>query len=334
MKLLAVLVSVLIISQTLFAESQVKFALAPQVWQNFGYTEYIMDMAFVTDSGPYLLKSQLEFPLDVTMAGIMGGLYSTRNTLYAWSVEVGYFSNVDDPGRVMKDHDWETVWRVIGPDTVIYWGQVEKFSYTKSKAEMKSHLLTAEGFLRVLHKKHFDLDIWGGFRYQKIEQDIIGYEGWQLLRDSSVARDTAVSGTAPAIYYRVTYKTPHLGLRSNIRLGQYSTLGARAAFALVWTSDFDDHLLRKKTARANISGHGFISSMNARYLIPAGGRFQPFFELAAGFLYFHASGNQTQRWYGDDPITEDDDTGLSLSGIPHEINSLQVSVGVKVGVAF
>jgi len=322
MKLLVVLVSVLSIGQTLFAENRVKYTLAPQVWQNFGYTEYIMDISVPTDSGLLELKSELEFPLDVVMAGVTVGFHSTRVGLYAWSMEGGYFTNLEDPGGVMKDHDWGT----------LEWGQdAEKFSYTESRAEMKSTLITAEASLRVLHKRSFNLDLWGGFRYQKIEQDIIGFEGWQL--DSNLVPQD-ISSTERGVFYRVTYKVPHLGLRSGVKLGEYTDLDAKAAFALVWTSDFDDHLLRKKTATADISGHGFISSVGARYLVPAGGRVQPFFELVAGILYFHASGSQKQRWYGDDPITEDDDTGLSISGIPHEINSRQASVGVKVGVAF
>jgi len=282
----------------------VKLSVAPQISHNFGYTEYIMDISILTDSGLFELKSELEFPLDVVMAGVTVGLYSNAEALYAWSIEGGYFINLDDPGGVMKDHDWMT----------LVWGQeAEKFSYTESRVEMKSTLVTAEASLRVAHGRSFDLDLWGGFRYQKIEQDVIGYDGWQL--DTNLVRHE-LSGTEPAIFYRVVYKSPHFGLRSNIRLGRHTSIGAKAAFALVWTSDYDDHLLRFKDAAADITGRGFISGLSLRHRLPyISGRAQPFFELVGGFIYFHASGSQTQYWYGDDPVTEDNDTGTIISGV-------------------
>lgn len=314
---------VLSLVQTLLAQSKVKFTVAPQLSQNFGLTEYIMDISLPYNEGIYVLKSQLEFPLDVVMAGAAVGLHSTRETLYTWSIEGSYFTNIDNPGGVMKDHDWET-------DTATW--RVEKFSYTESRAEMKSTLITVEGYLRVLQRQRFGLDLWGGFRYQKIEQDIIGYDGWQI--DTNGVRHT-VSGIEKGIYYKVTYKSPHLGLRSNIRLRHHTVISAKAAFALMWASDFDDHLLRNKTATADITGKGFISGVSISHQMPRTGKIQPFFELASEFVYLHASGNQTQRWYGDDPITpDDDDTGTILSGIPHEINSRQVSVGLRVGLGF
>ena len=314
---------VLSLSQTSLAQSKVKFTVTPQVSQNFGLTEYIMDIYIPYDKGIYVLKSQLEFPLDVVMAGAAVGLHSIGEDIYAWSIEGGYFSNIDDPGGVMKDHDWET-------DTAT--GLVEKFSYTESQTKMKSTLITIEGYLCVLQKGQFGLDIWGGFRYQKIEQDIIGYDGWQI--DTNGVRHT-VSGIERGIYYRVMYKSPHLGLRSNVELNPHTGISAKAAFALVWASDFDDHLLRNKTATADITGHGFISGVSLRHQMPRTGVMQPFFELAGEFVYHHASGGQTQRWYGDDPITPDDDeTGIVVSRIPHEINSRQVSVGLRVGLGF
>ena len=322
---------VLSLGQTLMAQSKVKFTVTPQLSQNFGLTEYIMDISILYEEGIYVLKSQLEFPLDVVMAGVAVGIHSTRDTLYAWSLEGGYFSNIDDPGGIMKDHDWGTVWRVIGTDTVIYWGEVEKFSYTESRAEMKSTLITVEGYLRIFQKRQFDIDLWGGFRYQKIEQDIIGYDGWQI--DINGVLHT-VSGIERGIYYKVTYKSPHLGLRSNIRLRHHTVISAKAAFALVWASDFDDHLLRNKTATADITGKGFISGVSIRHQMPRTGKIQPFFELASEFAYHHASGIQTQRWYGDDPASQDDDTGTISLGIPHEINSRQVSVGLRLGLDF
>ena len=102
----------------------------------------------------------------------------------------------------------------------------------------------------------------------------------------------------------------------------------------MWASDYDDHLRRNKVATSHVMGRGVITDLNAFYTISGGGRVKPFIELVGSFLYFHASGSQKQRWYGDDPITAEDDTGNLLQGIPHEINSQQASVGLRAGVAF
>jgi hypothetical protein len=337
-KLSYLLFFVSFICQPLFAEPAVRFTVDPFISHNFGYTEYVMEisgyLATPTDTGPYFLSSKLEFPLDAIMLGAKIGLHSTKETLYAWSIEAGYFTNLDDPGGAMKDHDWETVKRVIGGDTVYYWGQVEKFSYTESSAKMKTTQLTLDAFLCVLHKSNFSLDLWGGFRYQKIEQDITGYKGWWLWRDSSVADTVPQSGTEPALFYRVTYKSPHLGLRSNIKLTPKVGFTAQAAFAPVWVSDFDNHLLRFKKASADITGSGVNSGASIHLNLGNGPKLKPLIILTSELVYFHASGNQTQEWYGDDPMTEEDDTGYVRPGIPHEINTFQLNVGLRVGLIF
>ena len=330
------LILVLCITEPSFAEKNVEFTLEPFISHNFGHTEYIMYYRIPTVEGIYLVKSELEFPLDVIMAGAQIGLRSTKNALHAWSIRGGYFTNVADPGGIMKDHDWETVWRLVGQDTAIYWGEVEKFSYTESDVAMRSTQLSVEGFLRVLHKRGFGLDLWGGFRYQKISQDILGYDGWQLQRDSDGgARKINVAGTEPAIDYWISYKSPFIGLRSSVRLATPVDLETKAAFAPVWISDFDDHLLRHKIGTASITGSGVLSGVSLILHLPGNASVHPLAVVTSDITYFHASGNQTQEWYGDDPASpNDDDTGTILPGVPHKINTFQFNVGLRVGFAF
>jgi hypothetical protein len=338
-KLSYLLFFVSFICQPLFAEPAVRFTVDPFISHNFGYTEYVMEisgyLATPTDTGPYFLSSKLEFPLDAIMLGAKIGLHSTKETLYAWSIEAGYFTNLDDPGGAMKDHDWETVKRVIGGDTVYYWGQVEKFSYTESSAKMKTTQLTLDAFLCVLHKSNFSLDLWGGFRYQKIEQDITGYYGWQLLRDSLVARKVVVYGGEPAMFYRVTYKYPHLGLRSNIKLSPKVRFTAQAAFAPVWVSDFDNHLLRFFTTTADINGSGVVSGAGIHMNLSNTSTLTSLVSLTSDLLYFRASGNATQESY-DNPATPETDEGESffVPGVPHEVNTFQLNVGLRVELTF
>jgi hypothetical protein len=338
-QLIAVVFVLIAHCQSPSAQKLVRFSLEPSLSYNIGYTEYIMNITgdMPTDSGvyPYVLRSKLEFPLDALTAGITAGMHSVSDTLFAWSVQASFRVNVEDPGGVMKDHDWETVRRLINGDTVYYWGQEEKWSYTESKADMKLRQFNVEGCFRIFYTPRLSLDFWGGFRYQRIEQDIVGYEGWGLWRDSSEAVVVRQYGTVPALYYRVTYTSPHIGLRSNLHLDRRLRLAVWAAFAPVWVSDLDDHLLRKKEATADITGSGFILGSQLRIQPVDYPGFSPLVSLHGDLVFLRASGNQTQRWYGDDPFTPDiNDTGKSFSGIPHEINTLQLSIGVRVGLTF
>ncbi|HWR83699.1 MAG TPA: omptin family outer membrane protease [Candidatus Deferrimicrobium sp.] len=320
---LSFLVLVLAITAPLQAQRKVLFTLTPQIQHDFGYTEYIMDIRIPDGYNILVLKSELEFPLDVLTAGLEVGLRSSQEGHLAWSFAGSYLTNLNDPGGVMKDHDWATL------DTVTY--RVDKFSYTESDARQKSALFAVEGTLRVLHRDRFDLDLWTGYRYQKIEQDIIGWQGWYL--DTNFEQQPQ-SGTERAVFYRVTYKTPHFGLRSRLDLSDDLTLDMRAAFAAVWASDFDDHLLRGKDAIADISGSGVISGINIDYRLPARGPARLHVELGSELTYFTASGSQTQRWYADDPGTPWDDAGDEFPGIPHKVNTLQANVGLKLGLVF
>jgi len=218
---------------------------------------------------------------------------------------------------------------------VYYWGQVEKTSFTESEVDVKHFQVHMEGYFRVFRSPRISVDFWGGFRYQRIEQDIIGYDGWQLWRDVSKPEVVPIHGTDTALFYRVTYTAPHIGLRSNLHPDSRSLLSVWAAFAPVWVSDFDDHLLRKKTGISNITGSGGLFGAQIQVQPAHGVGMVPIVSVRGDLAYFRASGRQTQHWYGDDPITPDyDDTGSTLAGLPHVIETLQISLGLRVALVF
>ncbi len=315
-----------VLNLTVRAEGLVRLTLQQHITRQSGYTEYEMDIRYPLDTAPggiKVLRSELKFPLDVTMAGVRGVLESTAQGLYAWSVAVGYSVNSENPEDLMQDSDWSNL-RSVEP---------EKYIYTESPAQMRSTMVTAETTLRVVPQRQFNLDLWGGFRYQKIEQDIIGYRGWAL--DNAFDTVLLFDTTSLAMFYRVEFTTAYLGCRANFHPTPHLKFSGQAAFALVWASDFDDHHLRNKEADADIDGTGAIFGVNLGYRIPVQSVVRPFVEFVGDLAYYRASGGQTQSWYGDDPATPDkDETGTSISGIPHEIRSLRGSVGVRVGVGF
>jgi len=307
------------------------FYVKPYVGRLFGKTEYVMDAKDYDDFTVVHVKSQLEFPLDVTIAGAAMGFNMSSSIVRNLWGELGVYSNVGDPGGKMYDHDW---WNLRT-------GTLEKFSYTESDAEMKSLLVTLEGGFEITDiGPSANLSIIGGFWYHRIEQNIIGFAGWQLDENGN-SYEFDIPDTV-ALFYRVIYRLPHAGIRLDFNPSLKLSLNAKAALALVWVSDYDDHLLRNKLATASIIGKGIISGFEVLYN-PFNINENGFFLGARGdFVYLTASGSQTQEWYDDeygfDPYTGEEvlvaEKGTVYTGIPHDINSIQLRFGFSVGYRF
>jgi hypothetical protein len=107
----------------------------------------------------------------------------------------------------------------------------------------------------------------------------------------------------------------------------------KLTYLQVFASDYDDHLLRNKISVADVYGGG--GSLRSEFTIHSDkrGAAQPLVALYLEVLYLKATGDQTQTWYGDDPASpNEDDTGQQISGIPHDVESLQINVGIRIGI--
>lgn len=314
-------------------ESAVQFSISPSIGHTFGKTEYILDLTGydIAESGDTVrlrVKSQLEYPLDLVMAGVSVDL-TDRADPNLWSVKAGIFVSMNDPGGTMKDHDW------IG-----FAPELTKWSYTESVPDMNSILFDFQATRRILGP---GVSALVGFTYHRLEQDLFGVDGWQtpyrvVDKTTLLFRDSAffdVPQTNQVLYYEVKYVMPQVGLQANLELSPNLSLTANAALALVWFKDVDDHPIRKKLSEADGTGAGFIASVSSRYSINSvTAAMTPFIGLSGEITTLTASGDQTQTWYGDDPASEDDDTGTSISGIPHEVNATWYHIGLNVGLAF
>jgi len=322
------LLSVCLISPDLFADDGFTFSINPVIGRIFGHTSYVMD-AQTYDSviGTYRMKSKLEFPLDISMAGATVGFTQYRAERKYLSVELGFAMNVNDPGGAMKDHDW------IGPTD----RSLIKWSYTESEDDLKALILTAEVAGRLYSRRNSEAFIFAGFKYQKLKQDVFGYEGWQLYSGEGGEIDTLfiADDTVKAMYYEVTYKTPLIGLKYCQGITSPFSANLTAAYVMVLASDVDDHFLRYKISTADGIGYGFYSDLYIRYIMsPKSNGIKPFITVGGEFLTMKVATDQTQKWYGDDPISEEDDTGQVTSNIPHEISSTQFMLGLKLGIEF
>jgi len=318
--------------------AQPKFTSHLSTDYNLGETEYILDVSGFDSLGQRLrIKSQLEYPLDVFMLG--GGVsvvWDPQNPL-PWDSKIGVSFNLNDPGGAMADRDWTNEWQGVRLN------EFTEVSSTESSAEMNSVTAFAEFGKTVVANPGLQVRLFAGYRYQRIDQELYGLEGWQLSRvvgtDSLRLLEFDIEDIK-GLTYEVTFHMPHAGLEATLPFGGSVALSGKAAYAPVIASDKDEHLLRNFQTQADITGHGVIGGAVLRFFPEGPGSGKPFIALTGSFTYLTASGTKTQTWYGNeigrDPDTGEEiivvEAGTRISGIPHDINSTQGQIGIELGV--
>ncbi len=312
--------------------AEIEYSFYGSLSQLSGQTEYELNVRGIDTIQSSIqvvrkLRSLLEFPLNSTIGTFGISISSAGDSTKRWIVSLDITRNFNDPTEVMKDSDW---------DELEGFFPMTKFSYTESIPEMN--------FLEFHFKSQYQISgnmknynfILFGIKKQKIEQSIDNFTGWRRLFDensiSYLPRDTIPQfSNLPALYYRVTYKTPYVGFGIRRSFGNSSSIDLSASYALVMASDFDNHLLRKKTAESNGNGNGIFLNGSGSFLIDKfGSSNKLYFEANIGYSKFQINTTQTQSWYGDDPASSFDDTGAVQSGIPYSIRSSQLAIGFKL----
>jgi hypothetical protein len=208
------------------------------------------------------------------------------------------------------------------------WINSKQLSYSESPSELDMLIAAAEVVYHLRPGARTAADLLFHFDYQRIEQYMVGYEGWRgtIFSDQRFP----VSGTAPVLNYTVDYFSPQLGAAVSYRGVRHVRLDAQASAGVVYASDTDDHLLRGRISEGN--GWGFGSSSRLEAQLEPG--FLPLRWLSASLFgelrYYHAEGDVDQRWYRD----EDLPAGTEINDIPYEIESFQGQIGASLGVSF
>ncbi len=267
-----------------------------------------------TDPGSLVdIHSTLEFPLETTLVGVTAG-WSPRTAGHGgWTLGAGIHTNLDNPSARVTDEDW------VG---------ATRLSYTESDTELDVILATADVSYRLPGERRVSTSILFHLDYQRIEQYVVGYEGWRgsLFSDEQVA----VSGTARVIDYSVTYLSGQLGAGLGCAVGTRSALGAKATVGVVRATDTDDHLLRGRISEGRGWGIGAGASATLD-LVPGSPSLDWLsVSLAGEVRYFHAVGHVAQRWYRD----EDMPAGAVIADLPYEIDSLQFRLSATAGILF
>lgn len=335
--LIAVLLLLASISSAVQAEGKFKWEGSPVLLFNSGKTDYTIEFvtfAVSADGLDTILvggRSQLEFPVDATLGGfeLVGETKTASGKVLTFNGSA--IMNVTDPSEKMLDHDW---W--FNPEGT----ESFKWSYTESRAKLKYLLLKLEVAMSVIQRPKVQLAAMAGFHYNRMEFDVMGYDGWQIGSDG-LAHDVNMTSSRKAGYYKATYKLPQVGVRATLTPSWQISMVAQMAVGRLMASDFDDHVLRGKTAEASTTGWAFLSRAGGRLLLTQHGSVRPFFSAQFEYVRHNASGTQTQTWYRDE-IYYDPDTGeeqivrkgTTISGIDYETSTNQLRFGFGFGLAF
>jgi hypothetical protein len=259
------------------------------------------------------IRSRLEFPLDLTLVGIEVGWQPGESEPNKWSFTAGAHTNISNPSSSMTDEDW------VGS---------KHLAYTESDGDLRLILMTAGTAYRFREGERSSLSLLLDMEYERIEQNLVGFEGWQgsLFSDNQYP----VSGTAPVVNYAVNYASAQAGASFTYMAGRHYQLAARATVGPAYAWDYDDHLLRGRLAE----GSGWGVAVNSQLGIDLMPGFVAADWLTASltgeFRFYHAEGEADQRWYRDEDMPE----GTVIEGLPHELESLQYGLTLSAGAVF
>lgn len=308
-----------VMSSSVQAERSSRFSVSPLVTSHYGETEYEYLQEFGNSFGSTdEVRSLLEYPLNFTAGGAGFGLTILRDGKRVWQFDLKLLKNLSNTRGLMKDHDW---FRIVG----LIDGKV---SYTESESDLSAIIIDFELQRTLASGQRSDLSILFGLNFQRFEQTMVGFVGWQL--DTSLTQQT-ISSSDSALYYRVAWVVPHIGFASGYNISKQFKLDGKLAFALPFFFDKDRHLLRNFETESDGIGWGVLSRLRARYDLGSGKR--QFLELTGELMTVQGSTSEKQTYYGDDPGTPEDETGLIYIGIPHALRSTQFRIGLNITFA-
>jgi hypothetical protein len=293
-------------------------SLAGGLW--FGETSYEAEHA--TNYPGISFGYKLVYPLDVATAGVGLQYVILTDGVTEWTFSARLLTSVTDPGNLMTDRDWTTYLKHLQVDGV----------YTESDVSGKLTSIDFEATRLLATNGCISLSVLAGVGYQKISQDILNFSG-VLFDDSGYAREFGYSEQAGT--YDVSYLKPQIGFVPRFNLGSGVSAELKAAVSMVRVSDEDNHMLRYFRSKSSGWGIGGTGRLAFQYDFPAAANGRtPFVRLSGEYMTLKADLEETRTWYGDDPAGEDDETGQSMTGLPHDVRSTQYGAQLQFGVAF
>lgn len=304
--------------------SRINFFVEPILQKGFGGTSY--DLSADEGSGITGL-SRLEFPQLALEAGAVVGVAISRGEERQWLFEAGIAHSTFAISGTMKDYDW-----------TLYPGYPQiPWSYTYSNDSTTSWHASFEAAWTFVYAKPFSLALYGTYRYQSMSHVEDNAIGWQYVFDPTT-NEFQLYGlniqTPDVLEYTLTSHTVGLGFLADLQGFPGFTLELRAAYAPVYMSDSDNHVLRTKLSTASGWGNGFYGNLRATYQFGQVWGFAPYIALEGELIYWVVNTTQTQYWYGNNDAANGAPEGTILTGIGHVVTSDQYQIGLRFGFMF
>jgi hypothetical protein len=303
------------------------FAVELSLKKMSGYTDYHIGIV----EGYITWQSILAFPLDGNQLSIKASYlkHPFKDPKKDLCFEMLYARYITDPKEAMVDSDYG-----------VYEASsfTEKWVWSATKSSAKADINEISGNVKA--GMNLGNSIYGalvlGYRYLKGSYDIFGIDGWQQPEYEGEVYYFNVYQNYNVLDYRISYHLPLAGIKLDLGASDNAMLSGEILwYPMSTVNDYDDHILRKKTATSRCHGGGWGASGSAKILL---GRFKNTEVLAgAGFEMTKVSttGEQQQTFYGDDPGTTDiDETGLSYTDIDNSINLKQQAIGFFMEARF
>ena len=275
----------------------------------------------VPDGVTGMIQSELEYPRDMFIAGLKWRMETGSEASRNVGLHLGVWTNVIDPAGNMMDTDWLGARSSSGSATTT---SLYKFSYTESRPEAR--WIGAEagvdfGAFNLLRKSvRFGVELHADYSSYRL----YGIEGWQRLPQSPMYRVDTLADEL-VLTYRVLRLVPLLSADIRLADGPKATWNAVLTAGPAFAWDHDDHVLRRKESDAY--AYGFEAGLRTEIELRVSARSS--LVPAVRLAYFRTKGSMDQRFYGDDPFTEEtDETGKTHLSVEDRIISFSGSLSM------
>lgn len=288
-----------------------------QVGMMFGDITY--DTSGIEDGMPW--ASQLEFPLDMAVAGLDASLRWGSDMYYQQAViGVRVMGNISDPVSDMIDRDW-------APRNFLS-------TYTESDATLDA--LMVDAYIKIpfyvgrgmFLARNTAVDLVGEYSHQDFQYDIYGLSGYSDVPGAGGYETLYEPGSTYALKYGVTFDSVAFGGEITDSYGESFVFTGSLLGGLAWYQDKDDHILRSKISETD--GVGIVVKVrgSSRYIFDAysSGLMKWFVEGSADMTAIAVTGTQEQSFY-------DGSYGGTLH-VDEDLTSIQITGTLGLGCMF
>lgn len=269
--------------------------------------------------GPSGIESELEFPLNSSMAGVSGEYtFADYRDRREWKVRVTVLKDIGDVSGVLKDSDWLTDDLDIQEVGQAHPG---KDIYSESAVALDATIFDLTAVYNTIREDRVNIGplvrfLYENFKFTASNTNQVGYGPYAPAYTAYIPHKT--------LDYEVTYKILALGVSCEYPAYQKFRANVQLAYS-PWAvaDDIDDHVLRSKRSTGSTDGSAFLVLFGLTWDV------RPDMMLTMGGEYrsIRTTGTQRQYFYAGP------DAGLTFS-VNDRIDSTQVFVSAMLTFLF